>query len=257
MIQQLIPHCRSWIIQRLKLRNGATRQLLKSFGEEFEGAKSRLGQLFFDDISDRLKDFVQGGTTEQFSFRLDHQIQHLMLDEFQDTSPTQWSIIRPFANQVTRDGEPGRSFFCVGDMKQAIFGWRGGVAEIFDVVEKGLPNLTETVPMVKSFRSSPVIIDFVNELFGNLNRFTGKDDMINGAVHGWADWFVEHKTERTDYPGHVTIEYAENCDEKLAKTNSSSKDSVRNQNVVQAVVQRVSDLIENCLLYTSPSPRDS
>ena len=245
MIQQLIPHCRSWIIQRLKLRNLATRQLLKSFGEEFEGAKSRLGQLFFDDISDRLKDFVQGGTTEQFSFRLDHQIQHLMLDEFQDTSPTQWSIIRPFANQVTRDGEPGRSFFCVGDMKQAIFGWRGGVAEIFDVVEKGLPNLTETVPMVKSFRSCPVIIDFVNELFGNLNRFTGKDDMINGAVHGWADWFVEHNTERTDYPGHVTIEYAENCDEKLAKTNSSSKDSVRNQNVVQAVVQRVSDLIEN------------
>ena len=60
MIQQLIPHCRSWIIQRLKLRNLATRQLLKSFGEEFEGAKSRLGQLFFDDISDRLKDFVQG-----------------------------------------------------------------------------------------------------------------------------------------------------------------------------------------------------
>ncbi len=245
MIQQLIPHCRSWIIQRLQLRNLATRQLLQSFGIEFEGAKSRLGQLFFDDISDRLKNFVKGGTTEQFSFRLDHQIQHLMLDEFQDTSPIQWSIIAPFAHQVTRDGEPGRSFFCVGDMKQAIYGWRGGVAEIFDVAGKSLPNLKTADPLVKSYRSSPVIIDFVNEMFGNLSRFVSDNDVTNSAVHGWSDWFQPHETERGDYPGHVTIEYAANCDDKLAKTNSSSKDSVRNDNVVDAVVDRVKHLIES------------
>jgi len=245
MIQQLIPHCRSWIVQRLSLRNLSTRQLLHAFGLEFEAAKSRLGQLFFDDISDRLKDFVQSGTIEQFSFRLDNQIQHLMLDEFQDTSPTQWAIVRPFAHQVTRDGEPGRSFFCVGDMKQAIYGWRGGVAEIFDVVEGNLPNLAKTQQMVKSYRSSPVIIGFVNDLFGNLNRFLTKDDQINSAVHEWSEWFRPHETERSEYPGHVTIEYAENCDEKLAKTNSPTKDSVRNQNVVQGVVERVSHLVEN------------
>ena len=245
MIQQLIPHCRSWVIQRLSLRNLSTRQLLHAFGLEFEEAKSRLGQLFFDDISDRLKDFVQNGTIEQFSFRMDNQIQHLMLDEFQDTSPTQWAIVRPFAHQVTRDGEPGRSFFCVGDMKQAIYGWRGGVAEIFDVVEDSLPNLAKTQQMVKSYRSSPVIIGFVNDLFGNLKRFLTKDDQINSAVHDWSDWFLPHETERTEYPGHVTIEYAENCDEKLRKTNSPTKQTVQNQNVVQGVVDRVSHLVEN------------
>ncbi len=245
MVQRLIPHCRSWIIQRLQLRNLATRQLLKSFGDEFESAKSRLGQLFFDDISDRLKNFVKGGTTEQFSFRLDHQIQHLMLDEFQDTSPIQWSIIAPFAHQVTRDGEPGRSFFCVGDMKQAIYGWRGGVAEIFDVAGKSLPNLKQAEALVKSYRSSPVVIDFVNEMFGKLNRFVTDNEVTNSAVHGWSDWFEPHQTQRTDYPGHVTIEYAANCDDQLAKTNSASKDSVRNQNVVESVVDRVKHLTEN------------
>lgn len=244
MIRQLIPHCRSYIIRNLRLRNLSTRQLLEAFGIEFEGAKDRLGQLFFDDISDRLKNFVAGGTTEQFSFRLDHQIQHLMLDEFQDTSPTQWAIIRPFAHQVTRDGEPGRSFFCVGDMKQAIYGWRGGVAEIFDVVEESLPNLATTQQMVKSYRSSPVIIEFVNELFSNLDRFLTNDDQLNAAVHRWSEWFLRHQTQRTDHPGHVTIEYAENCDQKLAKTYSSTKDAVRNQKVIEAVVDRVSDLIQ-------------
>ncbi len=245
MIRQLIPHCRSWIIQNLRARNLSTRQLLQAFGDVFEAAKDRLGQLFFDDITDRLKNFVQSESTEQFSFRLDHQIQHLMLDEFQDTAPTQWSILRPFAQQVTRDGEPGRSFFCVGDMKQAIYGWRGGVAEIFDVVEESLPNLATTQQMVKSYRSSPVIIEFVNDLFSNLNRFVTDDDCVNDAVHRWKQWFHPHQTQRTEYPGHVTIEYAENCDDQLAKTYSSTKDTVRNQNVIQAVVQRVSDLVQN------------
>ena len=245
MIRLLIKHCRSWVVQALRSRNLATRHLLSEFGLQFEGAKDRLGQLFFDDISDRLKNFVQGGTTEQFSFRLDHQIQHLMLDEFQDTSPTQWSIIRPFAHQVTRDGELGRSFFCVGDMKQAIYGWRGGVAEIFDVVEESLPNLATTRQMVKSYRSSPVVIEFVNDLFSKLNQFVSNDDYVNESVRQWAEWFLPHETERTQYPGHVTIEYAENCDDALAKTNSPSKNQQRNQNVVEAVVERVSELVEN------------
>lgn len=244
MLQQLIAHCRSWVIERLRLRNLSTRQLLAAFGQEFEGAKDRLGQLFFDDIADRLKKFVQGAATDQFSFRMDHQIQHLMLDEFQDTSPTQWSILSPFAHQVTRDGEPGRSFFCVGDMKQAIYGWRGGVAEIFDVVQQQLPNLQSAQQMVKSYRSSPVIIDFVNDLFGNLNRFTSNDDDVNASVRSWSQWFLPHQTQRLDYPGHVTIQYADDCDPELAKSKSVSKDLVQNENVVDAVVEKISTLIQ-------------
>lgn len=244
MLKQLISHCRSWIIERLRLRNLSTRQLLAAFGLEFESAKDRLGQLFFDDIADRLKNFVQDCATEQFSFRLDHQIQHLMLDEFQDTSPTQWSILSPFAQQVTRDGEPGRSFFCVGDMKQAIFGWRGGVAEIFNVVQQQLPNLQPAQPMVKSYRSSPVIIDFVNDLFGNLNRFVSDDDEINDSVRSWSEWFLPHQTQRSDYPGRVTIQYADDCDASSAKSHRSIKDSIRNENVVHAVVEKVTTLVQ-------------
>ena len=74
-------------------------------------------------------------------YRLDAHVAHLLLDEFQDTSALQWRVLRPFAQRVgARDG--GRSFFCVGDVKQAIYGWRGGVAEIFEALEEDLGRLT-------------------------------------------------------------------------------------------------------------------
>ena len=52
----------------------------------------------------------------------------------------QWRVLRPFARRIFREGGRG-SFFCVGDVKQAIYGWRGGVAEIFDTIETDLPSL--------------------------------------------------------------------------------------------------------------------
>ena len=129
--QQLLPHCTADIEQRLIQQNRSTRDLLQSFHELLEESKSATGDLRFDDVTERLQQFVSMWDTDRFSFRLDHQIQHLLLDEFQDTSIAQWNVIRPFAKKVTESEDALRSFFCVGDMKQAIFGWRGGVAEDF------------------------------------------------------------------------------------------------------------------------------
>ena len=60
------------------------------------------------------------------SFRLDSSIRNLLLDEFQDTSADQWKILRRLTQTLDRHDK--HSFFCVGDGKQAIYGWRGGVA---------------------------------------------------------------------------------------------------------------------------------
>ena len=67
---------------------------------------------------------------------------------------------------VIRGGE-GRSFFCVGDVKQAIYGWRGGVAEIFDALDDEFGGLPSTA-LNESFRSSPVVIDCVNKVFSGI-----------------------------------------------------------------------------------------
>jgi ATP-dependent helicase/nuclease subunit A len=90
--------------------------------------------------------------------RLDGTIDHLLLDEFQDTSPEQWSVLRPLAQHAaagqfqTSAGQalpgsgdgPEPTFFCVGDTKQAIYGWRGGVSAIFDAVTKQIPAFAKT-----------------------------------------------------------------------------------------------------------------
>ncbi len=249
LFDTLIVQCRWWIIHRLAQRNQSTWALLKQFGEVFEESKDQLGQLRFADVTDRLRHIANQWTTDRFSFRLDNQIRHLLLDEFQDTSPIQWSIIRPFAKSVTENEAGGRSFFCVGDMKQAIYGWRGGVAEIFDLVEDHLDNLQPTEPLLKSFRSSPVVIGFVNEVFSKIKQYNSGDPITNESVWHWGRWFQQHTTERTSYKGCATIEYAADHDKKDANGKSQidqhTAARIRNQNVDTATVNRVRQLIRD------------
>ena len=245
ILQALIPHCRAWITNRLVEQNRATCELLGLYGERQEKIKAEMGQLRFDDVTERLVKFVSLWETDRFSFRLDHQIRHLLLDEFQDTSPTQWSVIEPFAKAVCKKNEPSRSFFCVGDMKQAIFGWRGGVAEIFDLVENTLEGLEKSDPLTKSYRSSQTVIDTVNEVFLNLPHFKCDKDVANRAVHTWQDWFATHSTAREELAGHVTVEYAADAKLETRKQGGRTDHLVareRNENVKSAAVQRVLDL---------------
>ena len=239
--KQIIPHCRAYVETRLIQQNKSTSELLGSFGELLEKSKDETGNLRFDDVTDRLVSFVSMWDTDRFSFRLDHQIQHLLLDEFQDTSLSQWKVIRPFAKNVTENADTLRSFFCVGDMKQAIFGWRGGVAEIFDLVDNELPNLAESKQLATSYRSSQNIIDLVNDVFLHVDKYNCDSPMIDEAIQQWPAWFTEHTTQRKELKGHVTIEMAADCDQQL-KQWEDTKDRVRNNNVIFKTVQRVRKL---------------
>ncbi len=104
-------------------------------------------------------------SADSLAFRLDGSIEHLLLDEFQDTSCAQWRVFEPLARAIK--AKPSRSFFCVGDVKQAIYAWRGGMSAIFETLQSTLGDLPEET-LTKSYRSSQPIIDTVNQVFGNL-----------------------------------------------------------------------------------------
>ena len=106
-----------------------------------------------------------GERLEEIVYRLNGHVAHLLLNEFQDTSALQWRVLRPFVQRVV--GGADRSLFCVGNVKQAIYGWRGGVAEIFDAVDEEFGPLPVRA-LNESFRSSLVVIDCVNRVFENI-----------------------------------------------------------------------------------------
>ncbi len=153
----------------------------------------------------------------KLSFRMDSRLSHLLLDEFQDTSPLQWSVLRPFAEQVVAKQRPSKkkaaqgslfdqselppSFFCVGDVKQAIYGWRGGDARIFDTLRRQLPNVTPQ-ELALSRRSAQPIIDTVNRVFQNLARHPRLEGLAD-PVDSWCRQFPPHSTARTDLDGYV------------------------------------------------------
>jgi ATP-dependent exoDNAse (exonuclease V) beta subunit len=197
----LVQQAKHLCLAALAQQTQATYELLALFGKYYEQAKLQRGVLRFDDITHTLATRAMAGDARA-AFRLDATIDHLLLDEFQDTSLEQWSVLRPLASRVT--SHKGGSFFCVGDTKQAIYGWRGGLAELFDAVGRELPGVCEA-PLNKSFRSSPVVIDVVNQVFSNLDRHTNLGD-YEPAVRRWQRQFQPHETERTALAGHVTLE---------------------------------------------------
>ena len=234
--RQWIEHCRGIVIDMLIRKNSSTFELLDKFGQKLESEKTETGQLRFDDINLRLEEFINGKETDEFVFRLDHNVDHLLLDEFQDTSIAQWNVIEPFAERTTVDNAR-RSFFCVGDLKQAIFGWRGGVAEIFDTVESSLSNMSTGRHLTKSYRSSPVIVESVNRVFGNLEKYRSRRAVVSDAIARWSDRFEKHETARNDLPGYFSLEFAAESDQK-----GLAKHPERNANTLVATVHRIREL---------------
>ncbi|EDM24382.1 RecB-like helicase [Caminibacter mediatlanticus] len=141
--------------------------------------KKKENYLDFKDIEHLVYEIlVENHLDNQFLyFRLDSKINHILIDEFQDTSITQWRIIYPLVEEI-KSGEgqnPFKTFFYVGDTKQAIYRFRGGSSFLFDYVYKSLkPDGMRQESLNTNYRSGEVIVDFVNKVF-NLNEKANKD----------------------------------------------------------------------------------
>ncbi|MCC8194358.1 MAG: UvrD-helicase domain-containing protein, partial [Deltaproteobacteria bacterium] len=118
-----------------------------------------------------LESLESGGVSDAFC-RLGDTLVHLLFDEFQDTSTDQWRAIMPLVEECLARGG---SLTYVGDVKQAIYGWRGGNAELFNAVARDT-HLTRMLPAQKpevrhlesNWRSAPAIVYTNNRIFGQL-----------------------------------------------------------------------------------------
>jgi len=131
--------------------------------------------------------------SEFLYFRLDSEIEHMLLDEFQDTSILQYKILRPLIREITSGNgifESG-SFFFVGDVKQSIYRFRGGVAALFDVVAK--ENNTQVEKLKINYRSKETVVHFVNKTFEKKITNYTPQEVLPSAKGGFVSVKVEEE----------------------------------------------------------------
>lgn len=139
--------------------------------EKLSDIERERGQILGQGLSRLVRDQLeQGGGAPDAFCRLGGRLHHLLIDEFQDTSRDQWAAVTPLAEECL---SKGGSLFYVGDVKQAIYGWRGGDAELFDEIRTrpeldsvAAKNHTDQLP--HNWRSSERVVAFNNFFFTRL-----------------------------------------------------------------------------------------
>ena len=158
-------------------RTMALHAFAPAFLAEVEARKARAGLLDFDDLIGRARRLLARSEMAQWVlFRLDGGLDHILVDEAQDTSPEQWDVIRVLAREfgAGEGARPdiARTLFVVGDLKQSIYRFQGADPEAFDrmrdVFARDLSASAaplSTHALRHSFRSSPTILSLVDATF--------------------------------------------------------------------------------------------
>jgi ATP-dependent helicase/nuclease subunit A len=181
-------------------------ELAETLGE----VKARRGVVVLGDIYQKLHRFLDRGEVPEVFFRLGDQIFHFLIDEFQDTSPIQWQVLRPLIeNSLSGKG----SLLLVGDTKQAIYGFRdadfeiqAGIARLDGRPEPFPSVVTRVLHMEHNFRSDGKVLEFVEAVFqDNLGR--SEEYREAAALSGIAPWFRQKIDP--EHPERKDLGYAE------------------------------------------------
>ncbi len=230
------------ILREAQARNLAAHGFLDTFEEAYQAKKREQGAYGFADLPHAFaphtaKALPIDERELDLWFRLDGRIDHLLLDEFQDTSPVQWRILAPIAEQITAEGDGERSFFCVGDVKQSIYSFRQAEPRLLRDLHKLLPGLDADCVerMNKSYRSSQAILDTVNQAFGELASsplFAGEEHTPHRkACEAFAADFDVHEAAK-DLPGVANmVQVREGVDKEVA--------------LIERIVERVLDILSD------------
>jgi len=155
--------------------------------------------LAFNDVTNLLFRLLHEKIDRDFLyFRLDAAVDHLLIDEFQDTNIVQYKILEPIIEEIHSGvGSSGlKSFFYVGDIKQSIYRFRGGAKELFHYVQKRYG--VTLAQLNTNYRSDCNIVRFVNETFQH-------------AIRG----YIPQECRKNDDAGYIKVETYEEVTEGI------------------------------------------
>ncbi len=174
---------------------------------EYDRLKQTRGVLDFEDLVVRTANLLSRVNASRWvHYKLDRGLDHILVDEAQDTSPRQWQVIRTLAEEFFAGegaGETVRTLFAVGDEKQSIFSFQGAVPAWFSRVRRDLGGQARAAgrtwvdrELHLSFRSTPVVLSAVDEVFRAEAAHRGLTGEMQAPTH--TAW-------RRNDPGRVVI----------------------------------------------------
>ena len=210
------------------------------FLSRYENRKAGLGKLDFEDLIEKTRKLLgRSNMAAWVLYRLDGGIDHILVDEAQDTSPAQWDIVRILAEEFhvgVEDREVPRTVFVVGDEKQSIYSFQGADPKAFGemrtLFRDRLAQVAQTLhqtELLHSFRSAVPILAVVDKVFtgdasagleGEILHRAVKADMP-GRVELWP--FVEKPAKPDENPWYLPVDSRTPDDPRLKLADAIAK----------------------------------
>ncbi len=217
----------------------------------YQTAKARRAALDFDDLIAKAASLLSqiaapgdASATQWVLFKLDGGLDHVLVDEAQDTSPTQWSVISALAAEFFSDAagrDVVRTLFAVGDEKQSIYGFQGAAPEMFKAMgdkfqlgAAGVELPLARVPLNVSFRTTAPVLRAVDEVFADRQRLPG----VSTAIEA-----IQHIAHRAGHAGVVEVWPTEKP-EMAVETDTWEPNA---EQAVASPVTRLANRIADCI----------
>ncbi|WP_208433694.1 double-strand break repair helicase AddA [Bartonella taylorii] len=226
--------------------NMAAFQLCAMYLKIYANLKKANGFLDFDDLIERTLHLLQRkGSSQWVHYKLDNGLDHILLDEAQDTNPEQWQIIQFLAQEFFTGYSQRtniRTLFAVGDEKQSIYSFQGAAPENFaangKIIQKKAEQAKqkfEKIQLNYSFRSTPDVLKSVDLVFETPENYKGLSAENTKTVHeairvhspGEVILWDTISKETNEFPDdwHVTVDHLDTpairLAEKIAETIAS------------------------------------
>lgn len=177
--------------------------IIQRYGAE----KATLGILDFEDLIERALTLLERSDARWVLYKLDAGIDHILVDEAQDTSQAQWKILERLTAEFSSglgQSEGPRTFFAVGDEKQSIFSFQGAAPKMFDTMRRHFESCFTAakrafahVRLNLSFRSAPGVLSAIDKIFEHGNH-------RNGLIAESEKW-MPHEARKHQLPALVEL----------------------------------------------------
>jgi exodeoxyribonuclease V beta subunit len=191
----------------------------KIFRDRYNNQRNSLE---FSDITNIVYRLMKDHIDKDFLyFRLDSRYNHILIDEFQDTSTLQYKILYYLIDEIiSGDPENFKTFFYVGDIKQSIYRFRGGTKELFDYVANEFSPMLKMELLDTNYRSSKNVVEFVNDLFLKVPNYPYDPQKVNSKIEGYVE-VVSLSTDTEDIYNDIYLQVEKLLEQNIDPANIS------------------------------------